>query len=165
MPPTDPTVAPPGDSEIVSSRDFAVSRESLFAAFRDPARLAAWWGPAGFTNTIHCFDFRPGGAWRFTMHAPDGTAYPNESHFTAIETPAHIVFIHEGPVHRFEMTMTLAALPAGTRLTWRMRFDDATEAARLRGFIAAANEQNFDRLQTHLAGGQPTLDRPGGMPA
>ena len=30
----------------------------------DPARIARWWGPAGFTNTIHTFDFRPGGEWR-----------------------------------------------------------------------------------------------------
>ena len=38
----------------------------------------------------------------------------------------------------------------GTRLTWRMRFDSEEEAAKLKGFITSANEENFDRLETHL---------------
>ncbi len=153
MSPTVPTSSAPAPDEhvIISRRAFAVSRERLFAAFRDPASLATWWGPAGFTNTIHTFDFRPGGEWRLTLHAPDGTSYLNESRFTAIEAPSRIVFVHEEPVHRFEMTISFEPHPpAGTLVTWRMRFDDAAEAARLRTFIAAANEQNFDRLQIHL---------------
>ena len=43
-----------------------------------------WWGPNGFTNTFHEFDLRPGGAWRFIMHGPDGTDYPNESVFVEV---------------------------------------------------------------------------------
>jgi uncharacterized protein YndB with AHSA1/START domain len=41
-------------------------------------------GPAGFTNTIHQYDFEPGGRWLMTMHGPDGTNYPNESRFKRI---------------------------------------------------------------------------------
>jgi hypothetical protein len=37
-----------------------------------------------------------------------------------------------------------------TRLRWRMRFEDAAEAARVRTFGAEANEQNFDRLEAAL---------------
>jgi hypothetical protein len=33
-----------------------------------------------------------------------------------------------------------------------MRFDDAAEADRLRGFLQQANEQNLDRLAAHLSG-------------
>jgi len=139
------------DREILSTRDFAAAPAALFAAFADPVRLAAWWGPAGFTNTITRFEFQVGGAWHVTMRAPDGTAFPNLSRFTAIAPPDRIAFLHEGPMHRFEMDMTFAAHAAGTRLVWRMTFDDAAEVQRLGTFIAAANEQNFDRLEAHLA--------------
>jgi uncharacterized protein YndB with AHSA1/START domain len=33
----------------------------VFAAFQQPALLAQWWGPAGFSNTFEQFDFVPGG--------------------------------------------------------------------------------------------------------
>ena len=138
--------------EIVSTRDFAASREEIFGAFSDPARLAQWWGPNGFTNRIDVFDLRAGGAWRLTMIAPNGAEYHNVSHFTEVVRPEKIVFVHEEPVHGFEMTMTLAQRPGGgTTLQWRMRFDTAEEVARVGQFIIAANEQNFDRLAAQLA--------------
>lgn len=40
--------------------------------------------------------------------------------------------------------------PGGTRLTWRVRFDSAEEAARVRDPFLAANEQNLDRLEALL---------------
>jgi hypothetical protein len=33
----------------------------------------------------------------------------------------------------------------------RMLFESRAESAKLKGFIAEANEQNFDRLEAHLA--------------
>lgn len=55
----------------------AAPRGRVFDAFADPARLAQWWVPAGFTNTVTEFDFRPGGAWRLVMRAPDGAEFAN----------------------------------------------------------------------------------------
>ncbi len=141
----------PSDREIVSTREFAQPREELFAAFSDPARLAQWWGPNGFTNTIREFDLRPGGKWRLTMHGPDGASYDNESRFLEVVRPARIVLQHEAPVHGFRMTMTFTEHGAGTRLTWGMRFESTDEVAKVGEFIAVANQQNFDRLDAHLA--------------
>ncbi len=135
---------------IVNTRVFPVAPARLQAALSDPAQLAQWWGPAGFTNTIQEFDFRPGGDWRITMRAPDGKEYPNHSRFLAI-APDRVVFEHLGPMHRYWMTMEFVPEAGGTRLTWRMQFESAAERERLKDFIAAANEQNFDRLQAHLA--------------
>ena len=67
---------------------------AVFAAISDPARLARWWGPDGFTNTFHTFDLRPGGAWLFTMHGPDGTDYPNQSEFLEIAQDARVRIRH-----------------------------------------------------------------------
>ncbi|HVU22839.1 MAG TPA: SRPBCC family protein [Opitutus sp.] len=141
--------AHPG-SEIVSTRDFAAPPETLFQAFSDPVRVAQWWGPSGFTTTVHEFDFRPGGAWRLTMHGPDGADYENLARFVEVVRPERIVFQHEEPVHRFRMTMTFAPRGSGTTLTWRMRFETTEEVARIGGFVATANEENFDRLAAHL---------------
>ena len=143
-------VEPPSEREVLSSRFFAEPPEAVFAAFADPAQLARWWGPNGFANTFHEFDFRPGGRWRFTMHGPDGAEYHNECDFTEVSRGERIVFVHQLPVHRFEMTMTFADQAGGTALTWRMLFDSAADCAPIKRFIAAANEQNFDRLAAHL---------------
>lgn len=141
---------PPGD-EIISQRDFATPRERVFEAFSNPHHLIHWWGPKGFTNTFHEFDLRPGGAWRFVMHGPDGTDYPNGKDFVEVVPPERIVFDHSDPQHRFRMTMTFAENLQGTTLTWRMRFESAADHAKLKDFIAAANEENFDRLAAYLA--------------
>lgn len=141
----------PGDREIVSTRVFDAPRERVFEAFSDPRRLARWWGPNGFTSTIHEFDLRPGGAWRFVMHAPGGAAFENVSEFIEVVAPERIVFQHLEPIHRFQMTMTLVPEAGKTRLTWRMRFESAAELERVKAFIPAANEQNLDRLAAQLA--------------
>ena len=99
---------PSTDIEIVSTRGFKSPREVLFEAFADPQQLTQWWGPAAYTNTFSEFEFRPGGAWRFVMHSPNGTAFHNVSEFVTIARPELIVFQHLEPVHRFEMSMTFA---------------------------------------------------------
>ena len=150
--PRNPVDQATGDGrEIVSTRLVAAPRERVFAAFADPAQLVHWWGPKGFTNTIHQFDLRPGGAWHLTMRGPDGAEYHNQSVFSEIVPPERIVFEHLEPVHRFMMTMTFAGQDGQTTLTWRMRFESPAEVAQLGNFIAGANEQNFDRLAAHLA--------------
>src|ERR1700741_3166242 len=138
-----PTTA---DREIGSARTFDAPRGAVFGAFSDPAVLARWWGPNGFTSTFHEFDFRPGGAWRFVLHGPDGTDHPTEKRFLDIAAPQLIRFRHVSSVHGFVMTMAFEAAGSGTLLTWTMLFDSADEAAKVRAIILAANEENFDRL-------------------
>jgi len=40
------------DRELQTSRVLNASRERVFEAISDPAQLAQWWGPKGFTNTF-----------------------------------------------------------------------------------------------------------------
>ena len=145
---------PPADHdgiEIVSTRIFDAPRAAVFGAFEDPALLARWWGPNGFTDTIQQFDFRPGGRWRHVMHGPDGKDYANTSEFVEVTKPERVMFDHLEPVHRFRMIMTYEALAATrTRLTWRMVFPRSEQNEQLRTFLADANQQNFDRLAAVL---------------
>jgi uncharacterized protein YndB with AHSA1/START domain len=140
-----------GDNEIISSREFDVSQELMFQAWTTPELLARWWGPAGFTNTFNEFDLRPGGTWRFVMHGPNGVDYPNHNVFAEIVPSERIVLDHlSNP--EFRVTATFENLEGRTRLTFRQRFKNKEEFERMKTFCAEANEQNFDRLGTVLAG-------------
>ena len=142
------------DSAIVSRRVIPARREEVFAAHADPARLAAWWGPGNATNEFECFDFRPGGDWRFTMRFPGGEAFPMVHRFEEIVAPERIVVRHIQAGHDFTLTIRLAEVAGGTEVGWHMAFDDPGEAQRLRGFLTAANMENLERLATHLG---PTM--------
>lgn len=136
---------------IRSSRLFAASREQVYTAFSDPSLLTRWWGPRGFTSTLHVFDLQPGGRWHMTLHGPEGAHYPNEILFTAVTPGQQIIFDHLGSMHRFLMSMDFTDEGGGCRLSWHMQFEDGRESDKLRHFIIEANEQNFDRLEVLLA--------------
>jgi uncharacterized protein YndB with AHSA1/START domain len=137
------------DREFVHSRLIDAPRERVFRAISDPAHLARWWGPKGFTSTFHEFDLRPGGAWRFVMHGPDGVNYPNESVFVEVTAPERVVFEHISD-HHFQMTITFAAQGVKTLVGWRQVFDTAAERQRIAEFVIEANEQNLDRLAAEV---------------
>lgn len=138
------------DCQIISSRLFNHSRELLFSAWTDPERLKNWWGPKGFTNTFFEFDLREGGLWRFTMHGPDGTDYPNESRFVKIIHPELIVFDHIcAPEFRIVATFEEKTTHQ-TLLTFRMIFDTPQACERVKIYAVDKNEENFDRLETEL---------------
>lgn len=133
-------------------RFIAASPSEVFAAMSDSDRIARWWGPRGFSNTIHEFDFRLGGKWLLTMHGPDGKGYPNESRFTRV-VPGQIFEIEHFSGHHFFLTIQLAAKDGGTEVSWRQTFDTVAHFQRIAEFVAAANEQNLDRLAAEVVRG------------
>jgi uncharacterized protein YndB with AHSA1/START domain len=135
------------------SRLIAASAAEVFAAMSDAARVARWWGPAGFSNTIHLFEFRPGGKWLLTMHGPDGKDYPNESRFTRIE-PDRTFEIEHLSGHHFVLTIDLEPQAAGTVVHWRQTFDSVEHYEQIAQFVAGANEQNLERLEAEVARGR-----------
>jgi len=147
-----PEHADAAPDEIVTVRSFAAPRELVFAAWSDPAQLAQWWGPDGFSCTFHEFAFHEGGVWRFTMHGPDGTDYANRNVFVTIEPPARIVLDHVN-APRFRLTAVFDAVDGGTRLTFRQTFDSAATRDRVRPYAAPGAAQTLGRLAAKLAAG------------
>jgi uncharacterized protein YndB with AHSA1/START domain len=135
---------------VSTERLISASPREVFAAFRQPDRLARWWGPSGFTSTFERFEFRPGGRWVFVMHGPNGASYPNESVFREIEPDARIVIEHVVKPW-YWLTVTLAPDGGQTRLAWVQEFETPEIAAKMRRISEPANEQNLDRLQSLLA--------------
>ncbi|MFZ6645141.1 SRPBCC domain-containing protein [Undibacterium sp. TJN25] len=133
-----------------TSREIPATVEKVFAAIKDPQRLALWWGPAGFTNTFKVFEFTNGGQWSFTMHGPDGKNYPNENMFAEIEAPTKVVVQHVSePV--FRLTIRLASSTKGTVVSWSQAFESPEVASRLEHICVPANEQNLDRLTAEVS--------------
>lgn len=128
-----------------TSRNIPATVEQVFAAISSPDRLSRWWGPAGFTNTFDVCDFRQGGRWVFTMHGPDGRAYPNESVFAEIEPPRKVVIQHVVEP-KFYLTITLAAAGTGCVVSWSHAFENPEVARSIEHIVVPSNEQNLDRL-------------------
>ena len=135
------------------SKLLSASPSEVFAAMSDPARVARCWGPAGFTNSIHQFDFCPCGKWLLTMHGPDGKDYPNESRFTRIEAD-NVFEIEHLSGHHFILTIELQPKASGTEVKWRQTFDTIEHYQRIAEFVASANEQNLERLAAEVQRGK-----------
>lgn len=136
------------------SKFIAASPAQVFAAMQDPGRVARWWGPTGFTNTIHKYEFTPGGRWLLTMHGPDGKDYPNESRFTRI-VQDRLFEVEHLSGHHFVLTLELQPHAEGTRVMWRQTFDTNEHYEQLAKFVAEANEQNLERLAAEVERGGP----------
>lgn len=135
------------------SKLLSATPAAVFAAMSDPGRIARWWGPAGFTNTIHEFEFHPGGRWLLTMHGPDGKDYPNESRFARIETD-RVFEIEHLSGHHFLLSIELLPQGDGTEVIWRQTFDTVEHYQRIAQFVAEANQQNLERLAAEVQRGK-----------
>jgi uncharacterized protein YndB with AHSA1/START domain len=143
------TSPPSADGICATSRLLPFTRAAVFAAFADPNRLAAWWGPDGFSNTFEVFEFKATGRWKFVMHGPDGTSYPNENIFLEA-SPGKIIIRHIlQPL--FTLTITLTDSGSNTMLHWSQAIDDPKVAASIWHIIEPANEQNLNRLHAVLS--------------
>jgi uncharacterized protein YndB with AHSA1/START domain len=136
--------------EIFSSRIIHAPVEKVYQAFADPAHLKNWWGPEGFTNTIHEFDLQPGGKWILTMHGPEVGNYQNSSVFNKVEPNAFISWTRVSqPL--FDMEIAFKKLDDHrTEISFRMIFKTAEECDKIKKFAGPKNEENFDRLEKEM---------------
>jgi len=147
------------DRELVLSRVFDASRELVYRAWTDSTHVAEWWGPRGFTTTVHEMDVRPGGLFRFIMHAPNGTDYPNKIVFHEVVPPDRLTFTHgsdaEVDEYAFDVTVTFVEEGAAkTRLTLRQVYpsSDVRDYVAREFHAVEMGNQTFDRFAEFLRG-------------
>ena len=143
------------DHEITLTRVFDAPRELVFEAWTDPERVVQWWGPNGFTTTIHEMDVRPGGVWRFVMHGPDGTDYNNHVVFDEVVKPERLIYRHGGgegnDIKEFHVTVTFDEDDDKTRLTLRLVAESPSERDRMvESGALEGGTQTLERLAEHL---------------
>ena len=144
------------DREIFLTRILNAPRELVFKVWTDPNHVAKWWGPNGFTNTIHEMEVKPGGVWKLTMHGPDGVDYPNKIVFTKVERPKLLMYNHgsDDVSHPgdFAVTVTFDEQDGKTKLTMRMVFRSKEELDKVvekYGALEGAH-QHVARLEAYL---------------
>lgn len=139
------------ERQMQITRMFIAPIELVWEVWTQPEHIANWWGPNGFTNTIHKMDFQNGGEWLLTMHAPDGTNFPNRSIFKEIVPLQKIVFEHFNP--HFFTTVIFEANGKQTLMQWTMLFDTQEM---LETVVKAHNayeglKQNVEKLEKYLS--------------
>ena len=151
---TNGTAFSAADRELVLTRILNAPRELVWKAWTDPKHLINWFGPKGYTNTFHEIDIKPGGVWKFTMHGPDGTDYPNLVVFDKIVKPDYITYTHgtfDEP-EAFRVKVSFEEVEVGkTRITMRSLFPtvEAVEAVKKFGAVELGYT-TLDKLEEEL---------------
>jgi uncharacterized protein YndB with AHSA1/START domain len=142
-------------NEIRLTRIYDAPVSAVWDAWTDLAQVAQWWGPRGFTLTTHSKDLRPGGTWKYTMHGPDGTDYPNTTLYHEVVKHSRLVYDHGASDDRpplFRVTVQFTDLKGKTKMDMSMTLATAEAAAETRTFIKkAGGDGTWDRLAEHLA--------------
>lgn len=81
----------PSGQELVLTRVIDAPREAVFRAWTDPAQMAGWFGPKGFTMPFCKIDLRPGGVIHYCMRSPEGRDYWGKSVYREIAEPERLV--------------------------------------------------------------------------
>ncbi len=141
-------------NEIRILRVYDAPVKTVWDAWTDPAQVAQWWGPRGFTLTTHSKDLRVGGHWKYTMHGPDGVDYPNKTIYYEVEKYTRLVYDHGGSEDRppmFRVTVNFSEANGRTNMEMSMALPTPEAAEETRKFIKkAGGESTWDRLAEYL---------------
>lgn len=96
--------------------------ERVYRAFLDPAAMAKWSPPNGFTGTVHHSDVRVGGSYRMSFtNFSTGTAHTFGGTYRELVPGERIRYddAFEDPSlpGTMQVTVALRAVPCGTELT------------------------------------------------
>ena len=105
-----------GEGHVVITRVFDAPRDLVWKAWTDPAMMAQWFGPRGFTSTVPEFDLRVGGVLRIVMHGM-GNDHPMKGVFLEVEPPSRLKFssiaVDNDGNHLLEGETTVTLIEAG----------------------------------------------------
>lgn len=138
--------------EIVQVREFQATRELIWKAWTEPQHVAQWWGPDGFTTTIHEMDVRPGGTWRFIMHGW-GQDFENKIDFDEVVPFERLAYRHgDWEKEHFKVEVRFEDLGAATRVTLRTMFpsEEAVEFVVKNRNALEGGRQTLARLDEFL---------------
>lgn len=112
---------------LVFQNFIQASPEKVWTAWSDIDRLGQWWGPDGFTITNEHFKFGEGEEWRFTMHGPDGSDYPQKLLFGELLPYERIRYRHL--LANFDCIVLFDEMFGNTVLSMRLVFANSEELA------------------------------------
>jgi uncharacterized protein YndB with AHSA1/START domain/pimeloyl-ACP methyl ester carboxylesterase len=147
--------------ELTVERIVAMSPRLAWEGWTQPQHVARWWGPRHWTSTIYEMDVRPGGVWRYSLKADDGTGEEafGRAVYQEVHEPTTLVYIDSfadkdwNIVENSDMLTTIRfeEAAAGTKLSIVTRFASVQELenAEAMGMIEGFTDA-FDRLEEYL---------------
>lgn len=173
-----------GELEYTLTRFLMAPREAVFRAWTEPAQLARWWGPHGYTSPQCEIDLRPGGRVLLSMCGPDGVDSPMTGEVLEVTAPERFVFTLDTAQHPDEFhalinryrpadrhrrgfvqhtSITLEALDGGTWMTITCRLEDRIDRDAVLDIGAPVgwgeSLDKLDALVVQAEGRTFTLDR------
>jgi uncharacterized protein YndB with AHSA1/START domain len=147
------TVSLPSDREIVITRSFDASRETVFDAWTKPEHVMQWWDPSRVPLARCEIDLRPNGAFRFEHRGTDGPGHVFTGVYRDIARPSRLVFAIPSPSGG-ETIGTLEFNESAERTTLRMTISCQSKADRdalLQMRVDAGTVQTLENLSDFLA--------------
>ena len=81
------------ERELVVTRVLDAPRELVWKALTEPERLEHWWGPKGFTSSVHKLELRPGGTFLFCHRSSEGHEMWGKWIYREIVAPERLVVV------------------------------------------------------------------------
>ena len=131
------------------TRRFAAAPEGGFELLIDPAQLARWWGPRGFSIPSVDFVARTGATYRIEMQPPGGDAFHLTGTFREVEPPSRLAFSFKWEPADPDDVETVAQLSLEP-------VDDSTEIRLVQGPFKTG-----ERCALHRDGWTESLDKLG----
>lgn len=152
------------EREVKIVRSFNAPLRVVWTAWTDPAHVAQWWGPRGFTNPVCEWDARPGGRIHLVMRAGDEIAnmigradHPMTGEFTEVVRMERLAFlsttVDDGGSPLLESLTTVC-------LTEKDGKTEIVLHAQAKGFVVTAEQmlqgmeagwtQSIEKLSEHL---------------
>ena len=142
------------EREIVVTRLLDAPRELVFAAFTEREHIEQWWAPSGAAT--HEMDVKPGGTWRYSQPARDGSLTAFKIKFIELDKPRRLVYDYgtdaanaPDPVRT---TVTFEDQDGKTKVTLKLMFATAAErkqAVKYGAIVGAM--QALENLADYLA--------------
>lgn len=154
-------------NSITVTAEFPAPPERVWQVWEDPRQLERWWGPPEFPASVTRHEFTPGGTVDYAMKGPDGSLYPGRWVFGTIDAPHTLTFADvfvdsegatDDDLPEGRCTVTLEAIPEGTRMTTEIVYADA-EA--LRTVAEMGMEQGITQATNQIDGLLASPDTPG----
>ena len=140
----------PAAQVLVLTRLLNAPRELVFQVWTEPRHLIRWWGPTDFTLPFCEMDFRPGGAYRFCMRAPDGSDHWVWGVYQEIVAPERLSFT-------WNRTQTPAMQDPWARTIVSVTFTEERGLTKLT--LHQATFQKPEECTDHRGGWTECLDR------
>jgi uncharacterized protein YndB with AHSA1/START domain len=116
---TDPMTQTTSETRSLHLRhQVAASRERVFQAFTDPAKLIQWWAGTEYTEPRGEIDLQVGGRYRWAMTASNGDEHVATGKFLEIDPPQKLVqtWQWEGDEEVTILTLRFHDIEAGTEI-------------------------------------------------